>query len=226
MRLKQAASHYLFLMVYLLFSSVTFAEPQNLALLYNDVKQYHDSGEYQKELKQTISQAQRYLLTRIKANQQSTMPKKLALVLDIDETSLTNYSKMVKRHFIANKAVLHQDILKANSPAIESTHKLYQEARKHGVAVFFITGRKASPSVRQATIKNLKKAGYAHWTGLFFKPPDYDHKSIIPFKSKMRELITQKGYTIIASIGDQNSDLIGGFAEKKFKLPNPYYYLP
>jgi len=28
---------------------------------------------------------------------------------------------------------------------------------------------------------------------------------------------------IIANIGDQESDLAGGFAEKTFKLPNPFY---
>jgi hypothetical protein len=27
-------------------------------------------------------------------------------------------------------------------------------------------------------------------------------------------------------LGDQNSDLTGGYAERGFKLPNPYYYLP
>ena len=36
----------------------------------------------------------------------------------------------------------------------------------------------------------------------------------------------QQGYTILLSLGDQESDLTGGYAERTFKLPNPVYYLP
>jgi hypothetical protein len=28
------------------------------------------------------------------------------------------------------------------------------------------------------------------------------------------------------ALGDQFSDLLGGFADKTFKMPNPNYYLP
>ena len=38
--------------------------------------------------------------------------------------------------------------------------------------------------------------------------------------------VAEQGYTIILSMGDQNSDLLGGYAEKTFKLPNPVYFLP
>jgi len=31
---------------------------------------------------------------------------------------------------------------------------------------------------------------------------------------------------IIANIGDQDSDLDGGFAERHFKVPNPFYFIP
>jgi hypothetical protein len=35
-----------------------------------------------------------------------------------------------------------------------------------------------------------------------------------------------EGYTILLSMGDQRSDLEGGYAERTFKLPNPYYWIP
>ena len=38
--------------------------------------------------------------------------------------------------------------------------------------------------------------------------------------------LAEQGYTILLSMGDQESDLAGGYAEKTFKLPNPVYYLP
>ena len=38
--------------------------------------------------------------------------------------------------------------------------------------------------------------------------------------------IEQQGYTIIANIGDQPSDLDGGFSEQTYLLPNPFYRIP
>ena len=35
-----------------------------------------------------------------------------------------------------------------------------------------------------------------------------------------------KLYHIIATIGDQASDLAGGHAECGFKIPNPFYFIP
>jgi predicted secreted acid phosphatase len=48
----------------------------------------------------------------------------------------------------------------------------------------------------------------------------------IQYKSGTRAYIESRGYDIIASFGDQFSDLEGGHAEKTFKMPNPNYYLP
>ena len=42
----------------------------------------------------------------------------------------------------------------------------------------------------------------------------------------MRKEITQQGYDIVFSIGDQQSDLVGGYSDKTYKLPNPYYFIP
>jgi hypothetical protein len=33
------------------------------------------------------------------------------------------------------------------------------------------------------------------------------------------------GFTIIANIGDQKSDLEGGYAEMTFKVPSPFYFI-
>jgi hypothetical protein len=48
----------------------------------------------------------------------------------------------------------------------------------------------------------------------------------VHFKAPERRKLADQGYTILFSIGDQESDLIGGYAERTFKLPNPVYYLP
>jgi acid phosphatase len=208
----------------LILSTTAFSEPANLGIVKTEVKKYHDSGLYEKEFAQVIQSAQNYILHQAKMNQNNSPNKKLAIVLDIDETSLSNYNSMIQRDFTATRAQFHQDILRANAPAMKPTLALYQEAMRHNIRVFFVTGRHQSE--REATTKNLIKAGYAQWDGLYLRPDHYTPSSIIPFKSHARELIMQQGYTILATIGDQWSDLKGGFAEKEFKLPNPYYYLP
>jgi predicted secreted acid phosphatase len=48
----------------------------------------------------------------------------------------------------------------------------------------------------------------------------------IQYKSGTRAYIESQGYNIVADIGDQFSDLLGGYADKTFKMPNPNYYLP
>ncbi|WP_115703902.1 HAD family acid phosphatase [Legionella sainthelensi] len=208
----------------ILFSSPTFAEPPNLALAKNELKNYHDSGSYQKELAQVIHKAQKYIEQQASLNKKEKLPKKLAIVLDIDETSLSNYNSMIQRDFGGNRQQYHQDIMAANAQAIKPMLALYQDALAHDVNVFFVTGR--NESERKATEQNLIKEGYSRWAGLYLRPMSYSSKSIIPFKSHTRQKITEKGYTIVASIGDQYSDLKGGYAQKVFKLPNPYYYLP
>ena len=48
----------------------------------------------------------------------------------------------------------------------------------------------------------------------------------IAYKSRERARIERRGYTIVANVGDQDSDLAGGHAERAFKLPNPFYFIP
>jgi len=57
--------------------------------------------------------------------------------------------------------------------------------------------------------------------------PDGTHfHSAADFKTPARVEIEQAGYTIIANIGDQPSDLAGGHAERTFLLPDPFYRVP
>ena len=67
--------------------------------------------------------------------------------------------------------------------------------------------------------------GRDQWAGLMMKPDDYKGP-VAAFKSAERDKITKKGYTIILNMGDQISDLDGGFARKTFLLPNPFYFIP
>jgi acid phosphatase len=70
-----------------------------------------------------------------------------------------------------------------------------------------------------------RRAGY-EWTALILKPDDLTTTSAVDFKAPERKKLVDQGYTIIVNIGDQMSDLDGGFAEQTYKLPNPFYFIP
>lgn len=223
-RLKQLMS--LFLVISCSNSILTqaFAEPVNLSLFKQELRSYHDSGSYEKELLAIINKAHTYIKQQVAINQQQKKPKKLALVLDIDETSLSNYADIAKRDFITDHHRIIQEIKKAHAPAIQPMLSFYQDMLKNKVHIFFVTGRPQSQF--KVTKLNLIRAGFRHWAGLYLRPDNYQGTSIIPFKSQTRCSITQQGYTIVASIGDQMSDFKGGCTQKGFKLPNPFYYIP
>jgi hypothetical protein len=196
----------------------------NPALLKKDSQAYHNTGLYEKDLTQVIAQARDYIIKEATANRRSGHLKKLAIVLDIDETSLNHDHKVVERGFATDSAQLHKEALTASAPAMVSMLSLYQGALKCGVQVFFVTGRPLSEL--KAIRTNLLRAGFRQWAGLYLRPDNYHQPSTTSFKVKARKLITEQGYTIIASISDQDSVLKGGFMQKGFKLPNPFYHLP
>jgi hypothetical protein len=51
-------------------------------------------------------------------------------------------------------------------------------------------------------------------------------RSIQAFKTEERAKIAAARYTIVATVGDQQSDLDGSFAECAFKVPNLFTSFP
>jgi hypothetical protein len=99
-------------------------------------------------------------------------------------------------------------------------------------------------SPREWTLANLQKAGFTGVTDdhLCMRPaagqtttvcpttksitPESPEPRVSTYKTNQRIAIEQTPKTIIANIGDQNSDLVGLHAERAFKLPNPFYFIP
>ncbi|HSW93359.1 MAG TPA: HAD family acid phosphatase [Gammaproteobacteria bacterium] len=199
-------------------------EPENLYFTKQRLIRYHDSGEYQRDQAKVINQAMQYLRARLRQEAHRNPAKKLAIVLSIDETSLSNYADMLKMNFGGTLRQIMEAENKGADLAITPTLQLYQYAKANHVAVFFVTGR--TEAFRVATEKNLANAGYKNWDGLSFKADNYNEKSTAPYKIRARNLIEKQGYDIILNVADQQSALVGGHADKTFKLPNPYYLIP
>lgn len=148
--------------------------------------------------------------------------RKPAIVLDIDETSLSNYTAIEADDFTFgenSQAEAENQVGQAIAPTLA----LYNNAKRAGVTPFFITGRPEAQ--RQDTVENLEREGYSDWKQLYLKPAGTT-LTTVAYKSGARKDIESQGYRIIANIGDQYSDLAGGHAARAFKLANPFYFLP
>ena len=206
----------------LLISFTAYATPpQNIACAKNNVIKYYTSGEYEKDVEQVIQDAEKYLFKRIDENNHAIHPEKLAIILDIDDTSISNFNINKIDDFSNNQALIIKRYEKANSPAIKPVLRLYNEAISNGVDVFFITFR--PKDVESYTITNLQNEGYNKWTGLYLPSNDDIKKPSREFKTETRKILTEQGYDIILNLGDQDSDIEGGYAEHTVKIPNPMY---
>lgn len=197
-------------------------EPQNLTLLKQQLVRYHDTGEYERAVNAVVQEAKQYLKTRV--TQPYIAGKMPAIILDIDETSLSNYNDMKRLDFGGTIQQVRLEEDKGTDPAIRPTLSLYQFAKDHHLAIIFLTGRYEYE--RESTEKNLRDMGYTHWDKLIFRYGKYASTTASVYKTAMRKKLTENGYQIVLNMGDQFSDVNGGFAEKTFKLPNPYYFIP
>lgn len=220
-----------------------FSEPDNIDLFKKKLLYYRCTS-YDADVARVLGDAQRWVAAR------AVQVQRPAIVPDIDETSLSNWPRIIKDDFayIPNGRC---ELDKPGDPcgdldwqqsglatAIEPTRKLYDLARCHNqpptcvkTDVFFVTGRREAMHNGELasvwTLRNLKAAGFdaIERENLYMRGPQAtdgvsDHKMLA------RSDIESKGYTIIANVGDQQSDLVNGHAEMTFKVPNPFYLIP
>ncbi|MFE5374795.1 HAD family acid phosphatase [Streptomyces mirabilis] len=157
-----------------------------------------DYATWQSDVKAVIDQARPYVEQRT-AN---AAGQKLALVFDIDNTTLeTDFHPWYE----------------LPTPAVKPSLDLARYARSRGVDIFFISARPGI--ISSLTEWNLTSVGYPV-SGLYTRdlPDLFDEVST--YKTSKRAEIESRGYTIIANVGNNDSDLVGGHAERTFKLPD------
>ena len=202
------------------FNVYSVPEPMNLGILQDSVRSYIKSGAYERGLAEVADSAKSFIESRYRT------VRKPAIVLDIDETALSNIQFEYLYSFGYSPSLWNEWVKEAAATAIKPTLELARWAAQRHVAIFFITGRAqlSKDPAADPTVINLKKAGYPNWARIYFK--NSRTISTSAFKTSARKEIESEGYTIVANIGDQYSDLVGGYAEGKFKLPDPMYYIP
>jgi predicted secreted acid phosphatase len=172
---------------------VALAAPADAATTSGSV----DYATWQKDCQTVMDQALPYLQQRIAA---AKTGEKQAIVFDIDNTTLESDFGF-----------------SYPSPANKPVLNVAKYAQEHGVSLFFVTAR--PDVIYWPTEYNLEQDGY-DVSGLYARNLVDLFKDVAAYKTAQRVDIENKGYTIIANIGNSATDLSGGHAEKTFKLPD------
>lgn len=186
----------------------------NLRAAKDRVKNYYESGKYDEEMNKILNDAKEKL-SKIEINKNS------AVIFDVDDTALSNYEISKRLDFGYDHTIVQDFVMSARLPAIKQTKELFDFLKSKNVKLIFLTGRYADEY--DATYKNLIARGYTGFDTLIVRnETDKELKSQV-YKTKVRENLTKAGYKIIATVGDQWTDLNGDYSGIKIKVPNYLY---
>jgi predicted secreted acid phosphatase len=174
-----------------------------------------------------------------------------AVVFDVDSTLLSDYANEEDMFFNYNPALNGVWVSNHLFPAVPGMPALVRTLADEGYSVYGITGRPYNQE--DDTITNLTEQGYTS-DGTNSGTPLFDNDNLytkwntadanakpsyigactlsptcntVEYKANTRKHIEQDlGDTIVMNVGDQWSDLEGGYAQDYTKVPNPSYYLP
>ncbi len=174
----------------------------------------------------------------------------LAVVFDADDTTLWTYDmEDAAMKFNFDPTLQGQWVHDRLFPATPGMVDFVRAVQDKGYNVYGITGR--GEAQESDTLANLADVGYSEFDAdnfftKFSSPgtkPDYldcntgvdtpagaddpTKCTTVEYKAGTRKHIQEDlGQTIVLNIGDQWSDLQGGYSLNTVKLPNPTYYLP
>jgi len=188
----------------------------NLGAAKNAVQVYYESGEFDRECAKIIDDA-------VDQMDGIKLTGKPAVVFDIDETALSNYEYTKEIGFGYVYKLWNEWQQKGIAPVIKDTKRFYDYLISKNIHVIFVTGRNSE--VGEATKRNLIEQGYTKFDTLIVRSKTEIKMTAAEYKTKKREELVKKGYDIIACIGDQWSDLVGGNTGIKIKLPSYLYLL-
>lgn len=201
---------------FIIFCGCAHKEPLNLTIAKERVEKYYECGQYDKDLYGITNNAIKYF-------KRVSRQKNATVIFDIDDTVLSDYADSKSISFGYVPKLSHEWILQADAPAIQQTKNLYDYLVKRGFIIIFLTGRKYDEY--DATIKNLKNQGFTNFDKLIVRQKNELNLTAQEFKSFHRKKLTEEGYKIVGCVGDQTSDLKGGYTGYKVKLPNVRYLI-
>jgi acid phosphatase len=207
-------SFFLTLILTFTFISCTSTQLVNLRTSKDIVKEYYESGKYNEEMREVINNAKEKF-------DKVTPTNKSVVIFDVDETALNNYglALMMDFGYVYDLNKKWNEELKA--PAIKETQDLYFYLLNKGFKTIFLTARNSNEY--NVTYKNLIQEGYTGFDTLITQSKEDQKLKSQEFKSKVRTELTNQGYEIVGTVGDQWTDLNGPYSGIQIKLPNYLY---
>jgi len=191
-------------------------KPVNLSVARESVKEYYESGKFDEELAGVIREAKiKFESAEVKGNS--------VIIFDVDETALNNYELAEEMGFGYVYKMNKEWNSEMKAPAIEAVKDLYDYLLARGFKIIFLTGRNWPEY--EVTYKNLKLEGYAQFDTLITQREDELKLNATEFKISKRIELTEKGYDIVGTVGDQWSDLEGPHHGIQVKIPNYLYQI-
>jgi len=206
--------NYFLLFFIFVFISCSSNQIVNLRTSKDIVKNYYESGKFNEEMRDVIKDAKEKF-------DKAEMKKNSVVIFDVDETALNNYglAKQMDFGYVYDLNKKWNEELKA--PAIKETQDLYFYLLNKGFKTIFLTGRNSNEY--DVTYKNLIQEGYSGFDTLITQSKEDQKLKAQEFKSKVRTELTNQGYEIIGTVGDQWTDLNGPYSGIQIKLPNYLY---
>jgi acid phosphatase len=213
--MKKNLNLIIILLLTLFFACEKNEKPVNLSAAREEVKQYYESGKFDEELNSVVEEAKENF-DKIQFGDNSVV------IFDVDETVLDNYKLAEEMGFGYVYEMNKKWNAEMKAPAINQVKELYDFLLSKGAKIIFLTGRNFPEY--EATYQNLKKEGYSVFDTLITQIGNEKKMKAHDFKSSKRIWLTQQGYEIVGTVGDQLSDLEGEYHGIQVKIPN-YLYL-
>jgi len=207
----------LFLSIFLASAHISFGQSFFFLSDTAGVSEYYSTGGHDVELRGIIAPAIEHF-KNINVNPND------AVVIDIDETALSNFEMFRASNYQWNEKLFTESITNESAPAIKPVLELYNILIQKNFKIFFITGRAYTESNYEHTIGNLQKEGYTQIDTLIMHSKKFRGKTAQEYKSAVRAELTNAGYNLVGTIGDQWSDLGGGNSGYLVRVTNYLYY--
>ncbi|GAB4843077.1 hypothetical protein Ancab_013056 [Ancistrocladus abbreviatus] len=199
------------------------------------VGKYMMSTQYKVDIERAVEECIVYLSSRCPlksdgdGSSQCSLKRdgKDAWIFDIDDTLLSTVPYFKKHNYGEEKlnlTSLEEWKSQSKAPAIKQTLNLFNEIKSRGIQIILLSSRREH--LRSATVDNLLDVGFHGWSSLILRSPEDEDKQVQIYKAEIRKQLIVNGYQIWGVMGDQWSSLQGYPGPgRKFKLPNPLYYV-
>jgi predicted secreted acid phosphatase len=214
-KMKKFLNVTLILSLTLFFACEKDEKPVNLSIAREAVQQYYESGKFDEELSKVIENAK-------KEFEKVSFKNNSVVIFDVDETALDNYGLAKEMGFGYVYELNKEWNAEMKAPALEPVKELYDFLLSKGAKVIFLTGRNFPEY--EVTYENLQMVGYTTFDTLITQIGDEKKMKNKEFKSSKRVWLTEQGYEIVGTVGDQWGDLEGEYHGIQVKIPN-YLYL-